>query len=115
MKRFFILLILSLITAGCYVTLMDPEGYTYKNPHDYILYIDADPSVNWSGTINDTYISGRGRRGYTFDRLPSCWDVRKSSYDGLLRVYVTRRNYSTVRSNDQATYRAGYSLRGCYR
>jgi hypothetical protein len=111
-----LLLVLPLILSGCYIAIADPIVFE-RNPYDYVLYVEADHNVRWTGSVEGRYVSGIGRRTYQFGHLPACWEVRKISSDGLLRVYVQRRGgYSSSRRyNDQATYRANQTLYGCFR
>jgi len=123
MKKLLVLLAVAFFTTGCYLTIADPLGtYDYeRNAYDYVLHVEADSNVSWYGTygtIEGSRVSGYGRRTYQLRRLPACWDLQKTSSNGLLRVYVQRRGYSSYsapRYNDQATYRAYQISYGCFR
>jgi hypothetical protein len=109
-----ILLLIALLVSGCIFEVVSPTAY--RSPQDFVFYVDADNNVSWSGTLNGSYISGYGRRGYTLNTLPSCWDIRKTSREGLLRVYVQDRySYSVRRYNDSATYNTFDRLKDCFR
>lgn len=103
---------LTLVLSGCEYLLAPP--YRYYDRGDYMVRIESD--TEWEGYVGNTWVSGFGNRNYpVWERV--CWDIQKTRSQGLLRVFVTYREYYSGGNypiwEDRATTSAYGIVRGC--
>lgn len=112
MKKIFFLIPLFLLTACQYPYIMvGPQGYS-----EWVVYVESD--TEWSGNVGGQGVSGFGNRSYRVNTLGTCWYVRKTRVNGLLRAYAmpanhSNRNQQVPKVDDKATTSAFGMVSGC--